>query len=207
MHPFAWPARAFVAFPQQESCWASICPSELSGLLDCSAGHLHPLAPRKRWLFNIPVPLRDLAPTPGLPPEIAVLPQWLQTGKMGGGRAMMENGGGGMVENGRRKRLQKESVHVDSNTGEPRLIEMIFVHSTSGTRWESTANVGLPVDGGEEARRSRAQSTSSLTPPARDCPPPRPRGVAVLPSPPSYFSRAEFTSLGWPPLSPSRRFP
>lgn len=85
---------------------------------------------------------------------------------------MMENGGGGMVENGRRKRLQKESVHVDSNTGEPRLTEMIFVHSTSGTRWESTANVGLPVDGGEEARRSRAQSTSSLTPPARDCPPP-----------------------------------
>lgn len=33
--------------------------------------------------------------------------QWLQTGKMGGGRQMMENG--------RRKCVYKESMYVDSN--------------------------------------------------------------------------------------------
>lgn len=68
------------------------------GLPDSSASHLYLLDPGRRWLFSNPrLPRGSVLPCLASLQRLLCCQQWLQTGKMGGGREMMENTAGGSV--------------------------------------------------------------------------------------------------------------
>lgn len=71
---------------------------------------------------------------------------------------MMENMGGRIVENRREGNVcaRKVCTWTQLNIWEPRSIKVVSVpwHFVSESRWGTTVNVGLSVDGGEEAWQS-----------------------------------------------------